>query len=67
MKQKTDWSNLIASLHYIQFKDIDNIQFLARGGYGIVHKGTWLHQPVVLKQLEFYGDEDDFYKEVCII
>ncbi len=53
-------------LRWIPFNEFENIEYLAKGGFGEVHKATFVgHDDVVLKRL--YNSSDnilDILKEV---
>ena len=53
-------------IQWIPFNEFKNIEYLAKGGFGEVHKATWInhyYDDVVLKRI-YNNSSDDILKEV---
>ena len=59
---------MIVYIQWILFDEFKNIKYLAKGGFGKVHKATWIgHREVVLKRIYNNSNDDkivDILKEV---
>jgi hypothetical protein len=51
-------SDNIEYIRWFPFNEFANIEYLAKGGFGEVHKATWIGN---------YGEYDDGYKEEIVV
>ena len=62
-ESKTNYNNYV---RWIPFNEFGDIEYLAKGGFGEVHKATWIHGPrVILKRIYDSNNKiSDILKEV---